>query len=98
MIDELVIDEEAGEIDVIVKQDQLLGHRQKDRMFVWPLDLSATRSIFLSMKRAPSIEEQLTRELERGKEERELLYTGITSGLHAAGIPLLKQQLAGMKM
>ncbi|MEC8261361.1 MAG: hypothetical protein VX032_13140, partial [SAR324 cluster bacterium] len=44
-------------------------------------------NISVDEEEAPSIEEQLTRELERGKEERELLYTGITSGLHAAGTP-----------
>jgi N utilization substance protein A len=89
VIDELVIDEEAGEIDVIVKQDQLslaIGSKGQNVRLASRL-VGYKINISVDEEEAPSIEEQLTRELERGKEERELLYTGITSGLHAAGTP-----------
>jgi N utilization substance protein A len=89
IIDELVIDEEAGEIDVIVKQDQLslaIGSKGQNVRLASRL-VGYKINISVDEEEAPSIEEQLTRELERGKEERELLYTGITSGLHAAGTP-----------
>ena len=89
VIDELVIDEEAGEIDVIVKQDQLslaIGSKGQNVRLASRL-VGYKINISVDEEEAPSIEEQLTRDLERGKEERELLYTGITSGLHAAGTP-----------
>ena len=89
VIDELAIDEETGEIDVIVKQDQLslaIGSKGQNVRLASRL-VGYKINISVDEEEAPSIEEQLTRELERGKEERELLYTGITSGLHAAGTP-----------
>ncbi len=90
-IESMDINEEEREIDVTVRSDQLslaIGSKGQNVRLASKL---VNYKINISSKEdnTPSIEEQLTMELERGREERELLYSGMT-----AGMPAVAEELA----